>query len=149
MFQKDYIKATSIAIEDQLFSATYCPPKHSFSKEKYMEYFETLSPRFISGSDYNSKHPRCGSRLTTTRGRELQKATTDNNYEQLSKGQPTYWPTDRNKIPDVLDFFVTKNISQVDTNLESSLDLSSTLRLESFANSGHPPFTSNRETGQP
>ena len=30
---------------------------------------------------------------------------TDNNYEQLSTGQPTYWHTDRNKIPD--DFIVT------------------------------------------
>ena len=41
-----------------------------------MEYFETLGPRFIAGGDYNAKHPRWGSRLTTTRGRELHKATT-------------------------------------------------------------------------
>ena len=130
MLQKDYIQATSILIEDRKFgpiilSATYCPPKNPISKEKFMEYFDTLGPRFIAGGDYNAKHPRWGSKLTTTRGRELQKTMTDNNYEQLSTGQLTYWPTDRNKIPDVLDFFVTKNIAQVYRNLESSLDLSS------------------------
>ena len=74
-----------------------------------MEYFETLGRRFIAGGDYNAKHPRWGSRRTTTKGRELQKAMTDNNYEQLSTGQPTYWLTDRNKISDVLDLFVTQN----------------------------------------
>ena len=59
----------------------YCPPKHLIIKEKFMEYFETLRPRFIAGGNYNAKHPRWGSRLTTTRDRELQKAMTDNNYE--------------------------------------------------------------------
>ena len=42
MFQKDCIEATSIAIEDR---------KHSISKEKFMEYFETLGPRFIVGGN--------------------------------------------------------------------------------------------------
>ena len=90
-----------------------------------MKYFETLGPLFIGGGDYNAKHPRWGSRLTTTRIRELQKTMTDNNYEKLSTGQSTYWPTDRKKIPDVLDFLqlVTKNIAQVYTKIESSLDL--------------------------
>ena len=50
---------------------------------------------------------------------------TEDNYEHLSTGKPTYCPTDRNKIPDVLDFFVTKNIAQVYMNIKSSLDLSS------------------------
>ena len=54
IFQKDYIQATSIAIEDRkdgpiVFSAMYCPPKHKISKEKFMEYFETLGSRFIAG----------------------------------------------------------------------------------------------------
>ena len=77
------------------------------------------------------------------RGREQQKAMTDNNYEQLSTGQPTYWPADRNKIPHVLDFFVIKNIAQIYTNLQSSLEV-----LESYVNSDHPPFTTISQTGQ-
>ena len=90
-----------------------------------MANFKTQGPRFIAGNDCNAKHRRWGSRQTTTRRRELQKAITDNNFEQSSMIQPTYWPTDRNRILYVLNFVVTKNISQVYTNFESSLDLSS------------------------
>jgi hypothetical protein len=25
-------------------------------------------------------------------------------------GRPTYWPTDRNKIPDVIDFYISKKV---------------------------------------
>ncbi|CAG9833421.1 unnamed protein product [Diabrotica balteata] len=30
----------------------------------------------------------------------------DNNLKNISTGEPTYWPTDRNKISDVVDFGV-------------------------------------------
>lgn len=36
-----------------------------------------------------------------------------------------YWPTDRHKTPDVLDFFVTKSVCEHNTHIESSLDESS------------------------
>jgi len=32
------------------------------------------------------------------------------NLKHLSTRQPTYWPSDPNKIPDLLDFCVTKGI---------------------------------------
>lgn len=67
----------------------------------------------------------CGSRLTTPRGRELFKTMQAHNLQQLSTGQPTYWPTDRNKIPDVIDFCVTKGIASNYLKAESSTDLSS------------------------
>jgi hypothetical protein len=38
-----------------------------------------------------------GSRLTTTKGRELAKTTEANNYSFLSTGEPIYWPMDPNK----------------------------------------------------
>lgn len=47
------------------------------------------------------------------------------NCDQLSAGQPTYWPTDRSKTPDVLDFYVTKGIARNYTSIATSLDLSS------------------------
>ena len=34
-----------------------------------------------------------------------------NRLNYLTIYEPTYWPTDTNKIPDLLDFFITKNIS--------------------------------------
>jgi len=39
--------------------------------------------------------------------------------------EPTYWPTDGKKIPDLLDFGITKGISKNSSSTESCLDLSS------------------------
>lgn len=58
-------------------------------------------------------------RLNTTKGRELYKAITSLNLNVASTGEPTYWPTDRSKIPDVLDFGVYKGFAH------SCLELSS------------------------
>jgi hypothetical protein len=33
-----------------------------------------------------------------------------NNFRHLSSEEPTYWPTDRNKLPDLVEFCVTKGI---------------------------------------
>jgi hypothetical protein len=32
--------------------------------------------------------------------------------KHLSMGGPTYWPSDRNKLPDLMDFCVTKGVNQ-------------------------------------
>jgi hypothetical protein len=73
----------------------------------------------------NSKHTLWGSRLTTTKGRELAKLLQANNYSLLSTGSPTYWPTDTNKTPDLLDFFVINGISTNYAEVEASYDLTS------------------------
>ncbi len=49
----------------------------------------------------------------------------NNHLDFISSGHPTYWPTDRKKIPDLLDFCITKNIPRVYTEAENSYDLSS------------------------
>jgi len=33
------------------------------------------------------------------------------NSSTVSTGDPTYWPTDRKKIPDLLDFGITRGIN--------------------------------------
>jgi hypothetical protein len=43
----------------------------------------------------------------------------------LSIGEPTYWPADRNKIPGLLDFVITKQIPTVHCDIKSNFDLSS------------------------
>ncbi|GBP97491.1 hypothetical protein EVAR_63660_1 [Eumeta japonica] len=43
----------------------------------------------------------------------------------ISSREPTYWPSDRQKIPDVIDFGVTKNIFRELVDVDASLDLSS------------------------
>lgn len=128
-YHQEHLQATTIAVQDQskeiAFSAIYCPPKHKITKQQFTDFFQTLGPCFIAGGDYNGKHQTWGSRVTVTRGRELLKSIQDNNLHYLSTGQPTYWPTDRRKLPDLLDFCVIKGISERYIKAESNLDLSS------------------------
>jgi hypothetical protein len=79
----------------------------------------------MAGGDYNSKHTVWGSRITTTKGRELYNFLQKKKYSFLTTGNPTYWPTDPNKQPDLLDFFVTNGISSTYTATEPSYDLPS------------------------
>jgi hypothetical protein len=88
-------------------------------------FLQTLDKKFIAGSDFNSRHTVWGSRLITTKGRELYKAIHDKNYSIISTGTPTYWPTDENKIPDLLDFFITNGISSNYISATASFDLRS------------------------
>ena len=88
-------------------------------------FLSTLGPKFTAGGDYNRKHIVWGSRLTTTKGRELLKAIQEQNYLHLSTGTPTYWPTDGNKTPDLLDSFVTIGISPGYTDVQPSYNLTS------------------------
>ena len=92
---------------------------------QFQEYFQTLGNKFIAGGDYNSKHTRWGSRLATTKGRELLKTLEHSRHSYLSTGTPTYWPTDPQKIPDLLDFYVTNGINSTYTDIVPNYDLSS------------------------
>lgn len=128
-YEHDHLQATSVSIADWngaiIISAIYCPPRHTIDNIKFSQFFNSLGNKFIAGGDYNAKHLQWGSRLTNTRGRELLKSMQHNNLGQISTAEPTYWPTDRSKIPDLLDFCITKGISTNYTNAVSSLDLSS------------------------
>jgi len=128
-FRKDYLQATSITIEEAhgplTISAIYCPPKHNNKAEQFQEFFSTLGNRFIAGGDYNAKHLMWGSRIITSKGRELLKAIRKDNLQHISTGEPTYWPSDRNKKPDTIDFCITKNIDPKKCKAESCFDLSS------------------------
>jgi len=59
------------------------------------------------------------------KGRELHKSMEYLKLVAVSTGEPTYWPTDGRKIPDVIDFFITKNINKRYLNVRSCLELSS------------------------
>lgn len=128
-FRTEHIQATSISIADKNgdynISAVYCPPKHKITEAQFSEYFRSLGTRFVAGGDWNSKHPQWSSRLTTTRGRELKKSIDNNNLKAISTPEPTHWPSDPNKLPDVLDFFITRGMSRYFYSISSSLDGSS------------------------
>jgi endonuclease/exonuclease/phosphatase family metal-dependent hydrolase len=79
----------------------------------------------LAGGDFNSKNTLWGSRLTTTKGHELAKVIQAQNYSYLSTGSAIIWPTDANKIPDLLDFFNTNGISATYADVQPSYDLTS------------------------
>jgi endonuclease/exonuclease/phosphatase family metal-dependent hydrolase len=103
----------------------YSLPRHNIKAERYVEVFKTIGSRFIIGGDFNAKHTHWGSRLITTKGRELLKAINECKCEAISTGKPTYWPTDPNRIPDLQDFYITKNISSNYIQIKDNLELGS------------------------
>ena len=128
-YEEESIQATCIVVEDWLgpltIASVYCPPRHTISQLQFNDFYNSLGNRFIAGGDYNAKHQYWGSRLNNTRGKNLYYTIAANNYSCISTGSPTYWPTDPNKIPDVIDFCVAKGINPNGIVTESKLDLSS------------------------
>ena len=130
-YSEKFLQATTITIMERkgpiTLSAVYCPPKYSISSETFQKFFENLGNRFIAGGDYNAKHPWWGSRLSTPnpKGRNLYEVIRNKNYNVASTGEPTYWPSDVNKTPDLIDFAVTYGINPRYITAKSCLDLSS------------------------
>lgn len=128
-YSTPHLQATSIKVEDRsghiTFSSVYCPPRHTITSEMFSNFFQTMGLRFVAGGDWNGKHTYWGARCTSTRGRQLKRCVDENNLNILSTGEPTYWPSDPQKLPDLLDFFITHGISYLYTGIESSLDGSS------------------------
>lgn len=125
----NYLQAISVRLEDRAghitLSAVYCPPKYNIMDNVFYEYFKTLGNRFISSGDKNAKNTFWDSRMCFTRGRQLKNCIDSHKYLPLSTGKPTYWPTEPKKVPDLLDFFMTKGLNYIFTGVESSLDGSS------------------------
>lgn len=103
----------------------YCSPSYSIKRDAFKSLLLELGDRFILGGDFNAKHLDWGSRKTLTRGKELREAIKDLGCNFHSSGNPTYWPSDRNKIPDLLDFFISKRVSQNFISIEDCYDFNS------------------------
>ena len=123
------LQSTSISLKSFPFavsvSAVYCPPNHSLTESQFLSHFQSLGPRFISGGDYNSKHPRWGSRVTNPRGRLLNRILNSQNLDYISPSSYTYWPADTSRLPDLLDFFVSSGLGSIHSSAVSLPDLSS------------------------
>jgi hypothetical protein len=110
----DFLQATSVSVEDYtgplMVSAVYLPPKPTVKHEQLAAFYNTLRHWFIAGGDYNAKHTIWGSRLISPRGCEVLKMMEQLHLNHISTGEPTYWPSDCNKLLDLLGFCVTKGI---------------------------------------
>lgn len=103
----------------------YCSPSYSIKRDTFKPLLLELGDRFILGGDFNAKHIDWGSRITLTRGKELRFALRDLGCNFHSSGNPTYWPSDTNKIPDLVDFFVSKRVSPNHIAIEDCYDFNS------------------------
>jgi hypothetical protein len=135
-----------------VIAAIYSPPRHAISYQEYEDFLLQLGPHYIVAGDWKAKHIAWGSRLTTPKGRKLLEVIQQNNLNYISTVEPTYWPTDLNKIPDLLDFAITKGISDIYSSIETNLDTSSDHSPIIITLSNYviwkepPPQLSNRST---
>ena len=154
---KNYLQATNVTVQDKnrqiTFSAIYCPPKFSIHQNTFTEFFDSLGNCFLAGGDYNAKHPWWGSRPTNPnpKGKQLYQALRARNLVPISTGEPTHWPSDTNKLPDLIDFAVVKGLNSSRITAESCLDLSSDhspiiIKLDSelkIKQKNHSPYNKN------
>ena len=106
-------------------AAIYSLLRHNVKREDYLNLPQSFSAKFILGGDFNCQNTHWGSRLTTTKGSEPYHAIKRHNCEVHTTGKPTYWPTDRNKKPDLINFFVSRNLSSSFTDVTEEIDLDS------------------------
>jgi len=92
-----------------------------------MNVLKKLGPRFIIGGDYNVKHIAWGARIITPdKGQKLLNAIDSLSCRYHSSRSPTYWPSDSNKTPDLLDFLSAKMFHHTGyTETKGIVDLSS------------------------
>jgi hypothetical protein len=128
-YQTDKLQSACVSVSFSnrtiTIAALYSPPKHMLTTEEYIEFLTQLGPYFLVAGDWNAKNNRWGSRITTRKGRNLLQATLQLHINHLSTGEPTYWPSDPDKTPDVLDFALTKGIPNSKLQITSSIDLAS------------------------
>lgn len=87
--------------------AVYSSPHHKIKCVDYDHFFQHFGSKWIIGGDFNAKHEHWGSRLCTSKGRELYHSVTQIDATCISAGKLTYWPSDPQKHPD----FVVRGIS--------------------------------------
>lgn len=127
--QEEFIQLTVISVmstkQKIMLGAVYIPPKHNLKTSEYYDILTHMGERFLIGGDFNAKHSLWGSRLDNAKGKELAKAIQSHGCNIHSTGNPTYWPTDKNKIPDLLDFFISRKIAINFISIADNYDLDS------------------------
>ena len=125
----NFLQSTAVIIQTSLYPITlvaaYSPPKIPISESQIISFLNSLGHHFILGADLNAKHQQWGARSTNSRGRTLLSALNSHRSNILSPNTPTYWPTDPNRNPDLLDFFLHKGLGSLHCSISRLDDLSS------------------------
>jgi hypothetical protein len=127
--EKEKFQATSVKLKTTsgllTVTAIYSPPRHNLKREDYLSLLQNFTAKFIIVQDFNSKNTYWGSRLTKTKGSELYHAIRKYYCDVHTTGKPTYWPTETNKLPELIDYFVSKNLSSSFIVVTEEFDLDS------------------------
>lgn len=70
----------------------------------------SLNNSIIMAGDLNCKHTNWGCLVTNPNGIKLQTFISNTPYTISAPGVPTYFPTDHNRQPDILDILLMKSI---------------------------------------
>jgi len=130
-WREDCLQCTSINLQCHngalTLAAVYCPPRFTISEEKFTTLFDSFGERFVAAGDWNAKHMYWGSRIVNPKGKQLYNAIIKPQHKlnYVSPGAPTYWPADPMKLPDFIDFAITKRIPQSMISAEALPELSS------------------------
>lgn len=89
----------------------YCPPRFRITVNQYDNFFQNLGSRFLVGGDWNSKNVKWGSRLTTRKGKNLALSVAKFKGNYISPWKPTYYSYNKKNKPDLIDFFIFKNLN--------------------------------------
>lgn len=112
--QLDWMKCARIQLLTHsgkiCIAAVYLPPRYTISHPELSSQLKNLGPKFLIGGDFNAKHTWWGSRIVNPKGSTLLKCVKELGCNLHSTGEPTYWPSDHNKIPDLLDLGVSRGI---------------------------------------
>lgn len=127
IIETDEFQAVIILINTDLGSfnvaAVYTPPKIKLSNLNYIDFLGGLGSSYLIGGDWNAKNPRWGSRITNPKGKALEEAVSEINANFISPGKPTFFPNNPKAKPDILDFFVFKNIPLLNKTVCDTLDV--------------------------
>ena len=114
IIEEELFQVVVIQIESSLgpfnVGAVYAPPRHRCTRLDYKQLFARLGNRFLIGGDWNAKNVRWASRLTNTKGLNLESAVNAIGGDFITPGKPTFFPSDPTKEPDLIDFFVFNNL---------------------------------------
>ena len=90
--------------------AAYKPPLKELLHPDLAVAFGAQRRRVIMAGDLNCKHRDWNSRLTAPNGKRLRRIADSRRIQVIGPTQPTFYPSQRNAAPDVLDIAVIQGI---------------------------------------
>lgn len=113
-------------LDDNIFKVycTYLQPSKQIMASDLNKIFDNEQNPTILAGDLNSKHPAWYSRVSNPNGRKLFDIMNRKQWVVYAPDSPTYFPSQRDRFPDVLDILLCQNINCI-VNQYTEMDLDS------------------------